>query len=957
MIRPPPGAGIRHFTQWTCSSASYSALVHPVGREVECRALASWVEEALGGTPRVVLVAGGGGIGKTQVVEAVRAALEGAGRSTALGLVPEQPGAPPFWPWRQVEAQLGGSGLFGESEGVDPEIDRFSRFEAVHAWVTERARAEGGLVLVLEDVHRADLPSLRLLAHLVLHLRNEPLAVVATHRSDAGDHAEGFPEVLDQLRRWSGTRRLELQGLDRSAVAALLDGAPPPVVDRVVEVTGGNALFVRELALHLAAGGKPNSVPGSVRDAVAVRLGRRSAPCAEALRVAAVTGRDFAAGVVATVLGQPALSVLDMMDEAADAGLIEPTGTPGRFRFVHVLVRDAVEATLGSAVLPTMHRRVAEAIEVYEGTGDDQLSDLARHWDEASVLGDRDVAAAWCERAAVAADRRLAWEESARLHDRAVEIGGPAADPLDRHRRLLGAARARLHVDTIDAVVTRCVQAAAAVEQLNQPALLAEAALVVEARGGADAALASLQALAARALAALDADEHTLRARLLGQLAHLAFYLDPARCEPLTTEALAAAELAGDPLAKVAAIRARQMVRAAPDGAEERLVLAARIGEAGQELGRASIRLWEPIWRIDSLLELGRVPEAVSALADLRRRVAEAPLPIAHWHLARVESVLAQATGRFSDALVAGARARDLFAVLESPMGAEGLFLALRQDIADQTGYDESTLDGWDLLNQVDELPQFLEDLPWFGPIQAAVGAGRLDVARPIYARLAPVASWRPPPFLEVPLLAIRMVAAIALDRSDDVAALVQRLTPFRGRHVVGSGGAVSYGGCVDRFLGKGEAALRRWDDAVANLRTALAIADAVGTPGFAAETAADLAHALIARSERGDADEAADLAERYRPVAVHLGMRPWVHRFDTIPPVAAAGALDAGSLSPRELEVASLVADGLTNKQIAAKLFLSGRTAQNHVQHILTKLGLENRTQIASWFRERTGR
>jgi DNA-binding NarL/FixJ family response regulator len=54
--------------------------------------------------------------------------------------------------------------------------------------------------------------------------------------------------------------------------------------------------------------------------------------------------------------------------------------------------------------------------------------------------------------------------------------------------------------------------------------------------------------------------------------------------------------------------------------------------------------------------------------------------------------------------------------------------------------------------------------------------------------------------------------------------------------------------------------------------------------------------------------------------------------------------------LTPREREVADLVAQGLTNREIAKHLFLSERTAQNHVQHILTKLDLSNRSQIAVW-------
>lgn len=112
-------------------------------------------------------------------------------------------------------------------------------------------------------------------------------------------------------------------------------------------------------------------------------------------------------------------------------------------------MRDAVEATLGAADLPAVHRTVAEAVETYDGTADAQAADLARHWDAASVLGDRTIAAGWCEPAAVVADQQLAWEEAARLFDRALDLGGNTADPLEQYSRAIGSARARLHCDDI----------------------------------------------------------------------------------------------------------------------------------------------------------------------------------------------------------------------------------------------------------------------------------------------------------------------------------------------------------------------------------------------------------------------------------------------------------------------------------------------------------------------------
>jgi len=65
---------------------------------------------------------------------------------------------------------------------------------------------------------------------------------------------------------------------------------------------------------------------------------------------------------------------------------------------------------------------------------------------------------------------------------------------------------------------------------------------------------------------------------------------------------------------------------------------------------------------------------------------------------------------------------------------------------------------------------------------------------------------------------------------------------------------------------------------------------------------------------------------------------------------VSALDGGPAGPLTRREDEIAGLVGRGLTNRQIAAALHISERTAENHVQHILAKLGLRTRTQIAAW-------
>src|SRR6185437_10595479 len=147
-----------------------------------------------------------------------------------------------------------------------------------------------------------------------------------------------------------------------------------------------------------------------------------------------------------------------------------------------------------------------------------------------------------------------------------------------------------------------------------------------------------------------------------------------------------------------------------------------------------------------------------------------------------------------------------------------------------------------------------------------------------------------------------------------------------------------------------------RLDAAVEDLHAAASICDANGARGCAVQARVELAAVLARRQGAGDLDRARAALEAAAGEAERLGMVPfteWIGRLRVRLPAAAA----AGSpLSPREMQVARLVARGLTNKQIGEALFVSERTAENHVQHILTKLGFSNRSQIAAWSSEGMG-
>jgi DNA-binding NarL/FixJ family response regulator len=152
--------------------------------------------------------------------------------------------------------------------------------------------------------------------------------------------------------------------------------------------------------------------------------------------------------------------------------------------------------------------------------------------------------------------------------------------------------------------------------------------------------------------------------------------------------------------------------------------------------------------------------------------------------------------------------------------------------------------------------------------------------------------------------------------------------------------------GPAELALGRAAAVLGRLDSAVEDLTVAVRQAESAGAPGFAAEAEYHLAVALRTRNCPGDRQRASAVAQDADRLVRSLGMTEYAGRT-----AALLTAGDApGGLSPREAEVAALVAEGLTNRQIAERLVLSERTAQNHVQHILTKLGFTTRSQIAAW-------
>jgi DNA-binding NarL/FixJ family response regulator len=173
-------------------------------------------------------------------------------------------------------------------------------------------------------------------------------------------------------------------------------------------------------------------------------------------------------------------------------------------------------------------------------------------------------------------------------------------------------------------------------------------------------------------------------------------------------------------------------------------------------------------------------------------------------------------------------------------------------------------------------------------------------------------------------------------------------LLPYADMFVCGGAGVILILGSVRYPLGIAAAAVGRLDDAVRHLHAAIDSGHRTGMPPMVAQATYQLARVLARRTRSGDRDEAAALATAAAALADRLGMRPLHRQARDLATALTDHRL--GGLTRREQEIAALVAQGLSNRQIAAASHISERTVESHVQHVLDKLGFTNRTQIATW-------
>ncbi|MFI7466019.1 BTAD domain-containing putative transcriptional regulator [Nonomuraea sp. NPDC049646] len=392
-----------------------------IARSAELELVARRLAAARRGDGGAVLVMGEAGIGKTRFVRAAADLAAARGFGVAWGSCADR-AASAFWPWTQILREAGDATGLLSGRARDPEQDLFGLYEQVLDVLT---RPQEPLAVVLEDLHWADVSSLRLLEFVAESALRRPLLVLVTCRPEPGDHPAELRGTLAALTR-SG-ERLELPPFTSGDVAAFLRAKQvadePGLVGDLLDRTGGNPFYLGEV-LRLPRGER--TVPSGARDVIERRVARLPQETRALLAAAAVAGRDVDAGLLESVTGSTAEQVMAALEPAVATGLLaEPLAGPD-YRFSHALVQEALYAGLGKLDRSRLHLRTGEALEGV--LPESRSATLAHHFSQAGRLDVAGRTVRYASRAARHAAAQLAHTEAAGFWTLALSALEPGHD-------------------------------------------------------------------------------------------------------------------------------------------------------------------------------------------------------------------------------------------------------------------------------------------------------------------------------------------------------------------------------------------------------------------------------------------------------------------------------------------------------------------------------------------------
>jgi DNA-binding CsgD family transcriptional regulator len=959
------------------------------GRERELRTLRPLIPRAGGDGLRFALIGGEAGSGKSRLVRefAQEAAADGAlvlyGACDAVVQRPYGPFAEALdqlvrsTDAETLRADLGAGagqltrllpdlahhlGDLPAPLAADPDTER----HRLHIAVGELLAAAGRrapLIVVVEDSHWADVPTLLLLRHLARGAADARALIVTTFRDTEAEIPRTLSSTLADLRRTEGVARLRLAGLSAEEICQFIERAVdaelgpelPQVAHALRDLTGGNAFLMTELWRTLlesetlpAAGGLAGAVadlgsPEGVREVVSQRLARLTAATTALLERAAVAGPEFDLAVLAP--DGATADLVAALEEATAHGMIEEV--PARrleYRFTHELVRRALYDRMPGLRRAELHLRVAEALEAAHAPGGTRgLAALAHHFAAAAPVDGPRRAVEYSLRAGEAALTALAFDEAEARFAAALELG--IDDPRERGTTQLALGAARFRAGRSDAAMAAFRGAAQIARTLDDAELLARAAIGFEEAcwrpGITDAGAVELLEEASRALGDGDSE---LRVMLLAGLgrAH-SFVGDHAASAAVRERATAMARRLDDGLG-LATVLMRSYWSRSEGRLEETLEMLGEARDLAEGLGHSELQAEAMEWRVAGLIALGDLATAAREQAAVHALAARLRQPFTMHVAEHYASAIALATGRLAEAEAAAERSHEWSRLL--------------------SGRDASSIHGIQMFGVRREQGRLAELAPVMGLLAGADGSagvwrpglaavlaelGMEDEAR---RELREIRREGFEPLRESLWLGslTYLADACATVGDDELAALVYpELIPLAGGNVVIGHGVACYG-AADRFLGLLAATCGEQDRAAAHFEAALALNRRMGATTWVAHTLYAYGRTLRVRDRAGDRPRAAELLSEAAALASRIGMPALLARARVLGADAAAAEVPPDDLSWREVDILRLVALGLSNREIGEELSISGHTVANHVRSILRKTGAANRTDAAGY-------
>ena len=981
-----------------------------VARTAELERLRHLSHEAAAGGAAAVLLAGDAGVGKTSLItEVARRATEDGllvlfGRCVDLGT-----GSLPYLPFAEALSQLVRAGAAGtsaqngtEAEGPaaraarivqasarerpglarivggagqstlergpgDTGLDRLALFEAVSHVLGRIGDEVAALLLVIEDLHWADASTRDLVRFLLARLGGDRLLVVASYRADDLHRRHPLRPLLGELLRLPQVERMELRPFEAAELADFLTAVhgaelKPEVLAQIVARSAGNAYYAEELL----AVGTGDSLPAGLSDVLLDRLERLSPGGQLVVRVASVLGSariDDALLRACVAADDQAIDVEAGLREAVTHHLLVPDG-PDRYAFRHALLQEAVYADLLPGERVRLHvtaaHRLAELAEVNPQPSDRTAAELARH---ALAARDLPLALSASLHAAEEAARRSAPAEALVHYEEALQLWCVVEDgrrPEGRDPATIAIAAAAVAADAgqNERAVALAREAIKDSLPLGDRLLTARAGAALALHTYSSGDMNGAREQARRVVADLaGAPPNKARVLALSIEARVDISLSEAQAAlEILPAALAEAEELGL-LSLQADLRTTLSTgygMAGRPGTEEQLTAARAAAErAGDQSALIRVLYSIAIDRIDTGDLAGAVAAATENLA-----VAEAAGLASSLYGAQTRSLLITLRWQMGDGdgavnvvlpdrqlSTSLARRMELFAL---PVQA----VRNPEVVLDSGSWLVVTQTAWH--NEVLQIAR-AEALSWLGRSdEAAVAAGRAlafaDADSEPYALVGiSIAT--------IGLAATADAAARARDRGDEAAVqqAIEQAGPLidqaRARAEHGRPRKFTMGPEGLAWLARLDAEVDRLhgrDDEAAWGRVAEAFE---GVSVYECARARWRRAQLLARA--GERESARTEAVKARQAAVRLGARPLIEALDDL---ARRGRFEVARpapanavLTPRERDVMALVAQGLTNRVIGERLFISEKTASVHVSNVLAKLGASGRTEAVA--------